>query len=297
MAWAQQPHPKLAGVTSLVFEGGGVRGFAYLAVLEYLGQTGVMSQCSRFAGASAGAVTAALLALGGTPDLVREVSESTPWRRFADDAWWSAPARGARLLSTGGLHSLSYPRQWIEERVCQLGWKVPACTFGSLFKATGRRLYLTATDEEMECGVVFGPEKTPDVLVSEALLASMAIPLFYPPVYIGGHAFSDGGLTYNFPIDLFADAPPVTVLGARVDSSAEVSGLPQKLSGFVDRAKRIISIATEVASRSHVALPLWERTIRIDCGDISPTAFDLTPYQRLWLVHRGFEALNRWLKE
>ena len=51
---------------NLVFEGGGVRGYAYKGVIEELNNIGILKNFTRFAGTSIGALFAALLAVGFT---------------------------------------------------------------------------------------------------------------------------------------------------------------------------------------------------------------------------------------
>jgi NTE family protein len=297
MPWAQSPHTKVAGVRRLVFEGGGVRAFAYLAVLEYLARTGVLSQVTHFAGASAGAITATLLAAGAAPQDLRSTLETTPWRRFAWRPWYQAPRRIWRLMREKGLHSLDFAEAWIALQLDRLTGN-SRLTFSGLKAATGRSLYLTATDEVAMRGFVFSCETTPDVAIADALLASMAIPIFYPPVWIGERPFSDGALTYNYPVDLFAASPHEELLGCRVDTSGELRPEePMPLAGLLDRTRRVVQIASETANRSHVPDELWARTIRMDTGAIKATAFDLTPAERAWLINQGYQALRAFLEE
>merc|ERR1739848_919453 len=56
---------------SLVFKGGGAKGAIYPGAIRALEDVGVMPYIKRFAGASAGAVTAALLACGLSADQER----------------------------------------------------------------------------------------------------------------------------------------------------------------------------------------------------------------------------------
>eukprot|EP00966_Prymnesium_polylepis_P306754 7088781-Prymnesium_polylepis.1 len=53
---------------NLVLEGGGAKGAIYPGALKALEQAGVLQQMRRFAGSSAGALVAAMLAVGYTPD-------------------------------------------------------------------------------------------------------------------------------------------------------------------------------------------------------------------------------------
>ncbi len=51
---------------NLVFEGGGVKGIAYVGALEVLEKEGILGSIERVAGTSAGAMVAVLVALGYT---------------------------------------------------------------------------------------------------------------------------------------------------------------------------------------------------------------------------------------
>ena len=49
---------------NLVFEGGGVKGIAYVGALEVLDREGILKDIKRVAGTSAGAMVAVLIGLG-----------------------------------------------------------------------------------------------------------------------------------------------------------------------------------------------------------------------------------------
>ena len=51
-------------VSALIFEGGGTKGAAYAGVVKALDAAGLVKDVKHFAGASAGAMTAAILAAG-----------------------------------------------------------------------------------------------------------------------------------------------------------------------------------------------------------------------------------------
>src|SRR3954453_918866 len=70
--------------TNLVFEGGGVKGVAYAGALEVLDSAGILAQVTAVAGTSAGAITAALVALGQTPDELRETMLALDFGQFED---------------------------------------------------------------------------------------------------------------------------------------------------------------------------------------------------------------------
>src|SRR5688572_21250546 len=70
---------------NLVFEGGGVKGIAYGGALDVLNEKGILNSIKRVAGTSAGAINAALLALGYTSSEVSRIVAETDFSSFADD--------------------------------------------------------------------------------------------------------------------------------------------------------------------------------------------------------------------
>lgn len=69
---------------NLVFEGGGVKGIAYGGALEILDEMGILKNIKRVAGTSAGAITAALLAIGYDYKEVSEIIAGTNFKDFED---------------------------------------------------------------------------------------------------------------------------------------------------------------------------------------------------------------------
>ena len=65
------------GIEGLVMEGGGAKGAAYVGALLALEERGVLRHIKRYAGSSAGAMTACLLAVGYSPLEVLHVLKTT----------------------------------------------------------------------------------------------------------------------------------------------------------------------------------------------------------------------------
>jgi NTE family protein len=64
--------------------------------------------------------------------------------------------------------------------------------------------------------VVFGAGGITDCSVVEAVMASMALPVYLPPVLIGGHRYVDGGLLEVLPLDIAAQIPADLVVAVDV---------------------------------------------------------------------------------
>ncbi len=88
---------------NMVFEGGGVKGIAYGGAIIELEERGLLSIIKRFAGTSAGAINATLLALGYTAKEVSDLVAETDFSKFADDDF-GVNRDTNRLLNRYGWH-------------------------------------------------------------------------------------------------------------------------------------------------------------------------------------------------
>ena len=72
---------------NLVFEGGGVKGIAYMGAFEVLNEREIVSGIRRIGGTSAGAINAILLGLGFTPKETKDIMWALNFNDFLDDSW------------------------------------------------------------------------------------------------------------------------------------------------------------------------------------------------------------------
>src|SRR5262245_22302366 len=98
---------------NLVFEGGGVKGIAYVGALGVLEEQGLLGGIKRVAGTSAGAITATLVALGLSSAEVGRVVASTSFRSFMDDDWGTVRDT-KRILDSYGLYKGDAFSEWIK---------------------------------------------------------------------------------------------------------------------------------------------------------------------------------------
>ncbi|RMD81082.1 MAG: hypothetical protein D6815_12615 [Candidatus Dadabacteria bacterium] len=74
--------------------------------------------------------------------------------------------------------------------------------FRSLYRHTGKALYITAMNLDTAERVVFGHDEDCSLTVSEAVQASTALPGFYRPARINGIDYVDGGVRRTASIDV-----------------------------------------------------------------------------------------------
>lgn len=188
---------------NLVFEGGGVKGIAYVGAMQVLEQRGLLNDIRRVGGTSAGAINALIFALGYDLAEQQEILRSTDFGKFMDDSFGFL--RDAwRLLKEFGWHRGDFFSRWAGQLVRdRLGSE--EATFRTLSAASRPELYVIATNLSTGFSEVFSNERHPDMPLASALRMSMSIPLFFAAVRQGlrKDVYVDGGVQLNYPVKLF----------------------------------------------------------------------------------------------
>lgn len=328
-AMAQQPTYR-----NLVLEGGGIRGIAYGGALNELDSLGILPQIERVAGTSAGAIQAAFLAVGYTPQEITEITFSTPVQQFND----------GRFIFFGGTNRLFKQYGWYrgDKFTDWLGQQVKAktgnanLTFAQLHELAlqnkARDLYVTGTNLTDQCVMVFSHETFPDMQIKHAVRISMSIPLYYRAVLLDqdGNIVTnpqkgqqvdvlvDGGVLANFPITLFDDpkyldetflgqdtlnlAYNPQTLGLRLDRDEQISfdeqqaGLaPYNINGLSDYMGAFYTIVKESLNRQHLQPQDWNRTISISTAGFSPRVRKLSEHEKSTLLACGKKGVQSFM--
>ncbi len=169
---------------TLVLSGGGAMGALQAGILRVLVRRGFRP--SRIVGTSVGALNGAFLAYHPNEAGVDKLEEV--WRSLEHERYMKVnPVRMAlRLVAR---RSYLFRNDFLRELIAEH-------TVIDDFSATEIPLYISATNLKSGRKHVFseGP-------VSQAVLASTAIPGVFSPVEIDGHSYIDGGVTANLDLD------------------------------------------------------------------------------------------------
>ncbi|MBI3930346.1 MAG: patatin-like phospholipase family protein [Armatimonadetes bacterium] len=210
---------------SMVLEGGGGKGFAYLEPLNQLRSAletaGVRVRVDEFVGTSAGAITALLLAAGFTTAELAGVMDQLDFKKFNSDAMWLMGGVDPKVrgINRTGLFSMQKMYRTLHELLSKkLGIEGRPILFRDLpfqLKVTGTVLNtdLPADDPlrqqiDADGRLVMGSGSTPNFDAVGAVLASAAVPGFFnaPQMLIGRGdrqhriQFCDGGVVDNLPV-------------------------------------------------------------------------------------------------
>lgn len=304
----------------LVFEGGGVKGIALVGAFSVLQERGYEPQ--NMAGASAGAIVAALIAAGYGAGELKEIIAELDYDRFKDEALEDRFPMGKTLsiLKDLGIYEGKAFEEWMRGLLETRGVR----TFGDLVRredvdlkyryklqviasdVTERRLLVLPRDAPK-----LGIEDPDDIDVAQAVRMSMSIPIFFEPVRFTNrltdeeHLIVDGGMLSNFPVWLFdAEEPQWPTIGMKLVQSPETP-IGEELAEPVPRAgvKQVIGylrslVDTMMAAHDRLYVEQHDfdrRTIGIDTLGVGTTEFDLSPERALALYESGRTAAKEFL--
>jgi NTE family protein len=226
---------------AVVFGGGGAKAAAHVGAWRAVREAG--HQPMAYFGTSMGSVIAAAFAAGLSAE---EVTGRMAGIRRND------VARPRRLAAVRGLTapSLFYiqPLRGVIEKL------VPARRFAEL------SVPLTVTAVDLDSGelVLFGSGERDAPLV-DALLASCALPFFYPPVVIDDKRYADGGLRSVLPLEPAARSGADLVVA--VDTGPgfdEPTGPDPSMPALLEAHNNATGIL--MAANTLAAIDLWRAT-------------------------------------
>jgi NTE family protein len=305
------------GRVDLVLEGGGVKGIGLVGALDALDRHDF--QIQNLAGASAGAIVAALVAAGYSVQELHRILRELRFEDFKDETWEGhIPLVGEYVsaLVEKGMYKGDYFLEWIDGLLEKKGKR----TFADLVDESADepdyryRLQLIATDitaHELlrlpHDAKKFGLD--PDQLsIAEAVRMSMSIPIFFKPWRWRSkadgkeHLIVDGGVLSNFPVWIFdSKGEPrwptfgLTLVEPRPKAPPGTSAPSSSDAGIVTYLKDLVSTMLEAHDRMYLENDVFVRTIPIPTLGVRTTEFDLSPERADDLYESGREAAEEFL--
>ena len=313
--------PKLA----LALSGGGFTGYLFeigaLTALDDLFEDGFnVNQFDLYVGYSAGSSAAALMANGVTPDEIfrANLTAERPYYFQSRDIFVPAVGEGFKSLARaiqqlspvlklyyqnrremglidllekaqealpGGIYTLDPFARYLESAFAAKG-------LSNVFHGLSRDLYIPAIDLESGQIVVFGEEGCPDVLISKAITASSAAPIYFCPVRIGGRDYIDAGvgrfacfdLADRKNVDLMLVIHPSSYIGTPLFQTDHSVPARQGHRGFLSIAEQASRINLE--ARFSLALDLHRRETPDRFFVVCPERSEKQLFERCFLSFR-----------
>lgn len=231
-----------AGDVWVVLGGGGLKGLAHIGAWQALDEAGVEPR--GIVGTSIGALVGACIAGGmGWDELVQPALELQR----------EAIARiDRRIVWINGIRSESVfkgevLREYIEEILPVSAWD-----------ELGIPLQVNAVDLETGETAWFGTDARTDASPVDAIYASAALPVYYPPARIGDSYFVDGGVGDTLPLHRGADLGASSLIAVDVGSGPEDDAGAAVDQGIVGIQQRVYAIMS--GQRRRETLASWDRT-------------------------------------
>jgi predicted acylesterase/phospholipase RssA len=283
----------MPAIENLIFSGVGVKGIGYGAVLTVLESLGALEHVRGFAGTSAGAMVACLMAVGYSGAELRHmmlyehspeelVGELSPLRLFLD-------------TSTFGLSSGERVLELLRQKIrAKVGRAAESVTFAWLRSELGHDLRVFVTNLNLGCGQELSAETEPDMEVALAVRASMSLPVIFEPVVYRGDYLVDGGMVNNFPMHVFPAHNSLGFSFVRKLAGADGARAPsrEQISSRLEFFTQLM-VCTMRDSRNRVQPGM--AICEIEAGDATSRSFELTLEERFHLDWLGFKSVFTWL--
>ncbi len=212
----------------LVLGGGGLKGLSHVGAWRALTEADVAVQ--GIVGTSVGALVGGLVAGGMGWEELEGLARALRREDIARINRRVAFINGIRQLSVFHGEAL---RSYVGEVLPDGGWD-----------ALGIPLQVNAVDLARGRTEWFGPGARTDVSLADAVYASAALPVFYPPVELNGGAYVDGGVEHPLALDRAAEMGATGIIAVDV-GAGETASTPEILKkGMLAIHERIIGMMT-----------------------------------------------------
>jgi NTE family protein len=211
---------------TVVLGGGGVRGVAHVGVIQALEERGLVVR--EIVGCSIGAIVGAALAAGVPSDQLAERASRFTRDDIVTVNRWALLLNGIRQTSVFTGERL---RAFIDEVVPAVGWSDLTIPFS-----------VNAVDVQTALVEWFGAGGRLDVPLHDAIYASAALPLYYPPAEFDGRYFIDGGILDPLPIQRAIERGAKRVIAVDLSTELNENAGAEISKGLVGLHHRVLSV-------------------------------------------------------
>lgn len=288
-----------------IFQGGGCKAIAYIGAYKVAYNKGAIF--NEVAGTSAGAIVAALIAAGATPEELERFVYSLPMTSLVTDPPHQKCGWFKRHVINKILQKISLPAFVTQDAILTFFAKYGIYEIDTLYQTIEKELkkildikedrnvqfsdlktnlHIVTSDFQQEKVVVFNRENSA-LSVAEAVCASCSIPGYFQPYK---DKYVDGGLLSNLPYFVFSEKPNYNkklCFKTFSKSTKSETGLKKYLlsllSTIVDGAVSIQKTSNEDSYE-----------ILIDAGEITAVDFDLMDKEHIkQLIDAGYNAASK----
>lgn len=285
--------------TNLVLEGGGVLGVAYCGALRSLHEKGILKNISNFAASSVGSIIAGALACGATFNFLEFELNNL---NFSDllDCSTSKIKNAYDLYYYYGICEGQKLIDWYGAILYKLTGN-SEITLKEVHERFGGRLVVTGTViGKHRRTVLFDYKSYPDMKLKIAIRISSSLPIIFKPYLFENEYYVDGGLLENYPIKAFhtiTDGESFVnenTIGLMLMQTTEITDEYQEITDLKTFLQSIIGTLLNPPQKQQMEPSDWDRTIKINVGNVSSINFRIDERDKKFLFERGQEAVIKY---
>lgn len=261
-----------------IFEGGGIKGLAYIGVIRFLEERGF--RFFAVGGSSVGSLFASLVAAKYNSYELEELVQNFDINILLNSKGKKPIEKFINGIKYKGLYTMKFFENYLDNVLRKRG----ISKFLDVKMGTDYLLKIIVTDLKNKKMVI-----VPDDLnkynyskdnfpIAKAVAMSCSLPVVFVPYKLQDNVFIDGGVTNNFPINLFKDSKYPTV-GFKLNEIVEKPSILEKYKN------KIFNIKNEVVFSDY-------NIVKINTGDFKVTDFKkgLSNYQEL--IKLGYNSMR-----
>jgi NTE family protein len=227
---------------------------------------------------------------------IKEIINYTNFKSFQD---YFNPFR---LFQSYGIFKGDKILKWLEQIIAKKGLK-PTATFKDFKESGFLNLCIFSTDLNEKNIKKFSFETTPNVVLVEAIRASISIPLYFKAYKFKNnnpddHLYIDGGVVYNYPLTAFDKngLSNFETLGFHLDTLNKSDIEPLNYNHPFKYVSRLLSTSLKAQNvLLNNSSDDLKRTVKINDYDISVTDFNISNENKEKLYQSGIQYTNSYL--
>jgi NTE family protein len=274
---------------NIVFEGGGIKGVAYIGALKALNKLDKMKHIKRTIGTSVGSIFALLTSMKCTDEQIDKyfwtlLNEMT---KFHDNIFTET----SNFINNMGLHNNENMYNAVNLIISEL-YNKNNITFAQLYELTNTELTVVATCLSTRKIAYFNHTSYPDMEVAKSIQISTSVPLFYTMTKWDNMIWADGAIVENFPIEYFDNSDGTfdeNTLGFLFEYDTKKQKL-YSIDNLVDLFGGIENTFLENNVRQSINKTQNRFIIDIDTGDISSLDFNIPQDKLDFLINQGLKS-------
>ena len=211
---------------NLVFSGTNLFFINYIGIIKELEDTNILDNIKNYYGNSIGGLISLLVIIGYDSDELYNLFKSINLNKFTN----IDENHILSLINNLGMNSHINLKKYITKLIKKKSYNIKTLTFNELHKLTNKDLNLVCTNITTETIELLNKENNPNMLIIDAILITMTLPLYFEPYKYNNNLYFDCTISNNFPINYCNMEETIGILCNNIDINKQMN----EITTFID---------------------------------------------------------------